>query len=175
MDLDAAALKDVVLGQDFLTWLWFRSEKNGWLFRMRDGSEVNVYLEQKVSVRGGEGDNVETAVVSGPNAAFAEAREGLKAGKRVDRALLRFEKDGNTWMVQVKAQDMSLNALRTPKIETRPAEGEDPDGPILEKLYLVEQGVRFLDELYAQFLDARLGPDWRDELRSFSDWLAHGA
>ncbi|QLA17295.1 hypothetical protein [Desulfolutivibrio sulfoxidireducens] len=174
MDINAAALKDAVLGQDFLTWLWFRSEKNGWLFRMRDGGEVNVYLEQKVSVRGGEGDNVETAVVSGPNAAFAEAREGLKAGKRVDRALLRFEQDGNTWMVQVKAQDMSLNALRTPKIETRAAEGEDPDGPILEKLYLVEQGVRFLDELYAQFLQARLGPHWRDELRAFADWLAHG-
>ncbi|NDY58468.1 hypothetical protein G3N56_17175 [Desulfovibrio sulfodismutans] len=175
MDVNTAALKDAILGQDFLTWLWFRSEKNGWLFRMADGGEVNVYLEQKVSVRGGEGDNVETAVVSGPNAAFAEAREGLKAGKRVDRALLRLEQDGNTWMVQLKADDLSLNALRTPKIETRAAEGEDPDGPILEKLFLVEKGMGFVEELYGQFLAARLGPDWRAELRAFADWLGEKA
>lgn len=171
MDINAAALKDAVLGQDFLTWLWFRSEKNGWLFRTSGGEEFNVYLEQKVSVRGGEGENVETAVVSGPNAAFAEAREGLKAGKRVDRALLRLEQDGNTWMVQLKADDLGLNALRTPKIETRAAEGEDPDGPVLEKLYLIEKGAGFVEELYGQFLTARLNPGWRDELRAFSEWL----
>lgn len=171
MDPNTAAIKDPILGQDFLTWLWFRTENSGWLFKLADGSEINVYLEQKISVRGGEGENAETASVSGPLAEFAEARQGLKNGKRVDRALLRLEQDGNTWMVQIKAQDMSLNSLRTPKIETSPDEGDDPDALYLEKLYLLEHATTVIDDIYGQFLELRLGPDWRDELRAFSMWL----
>lgn len=172
MDLIRAALQDGVLGQDFLTWLWCRSEKNGWLFTKKDGTEFNVFLEQRLSVRGGSGDSVEKAVVSGPNAEFTEAKQGLKNGKRVDKALLRFERDGATWTVQLSADDFSLNSLKTPKIETRLEEGDDPDAPFLEKVLLVENCLEFVDELYRQFLVARLSTNWTDELRGFRAWLA---
>jgi len=171
MDLIKAAMQDSVLGQDFLTWLWFRSEKNGWLFSTQDG-EVNVYLEQKLSVRGGAGDNVEKAVVSGPHAEVTEAKLGLKNGKLVDKALLRLERDGATWTVLLNADDFSLSSLKTPKIETRLEEGDDPDAPFLEKMLLLEQCMDFVDELYRQFLTVRLSTNWTDELRTFRDWLA---
>ena len=174
MEIEKAALLDAVLGQDFLTWLWFKSEKNGWLFHLKDGQEINVYLEQKLSVRGGEGDNAETATVTGPHSEFTEARQGLRFGKRVDKALVRFERDGNTWFVSLKAQDLSLNALRTPKVETRLEEGDDPDAPLLEKVFLVEQCSNFVEELYEQFLSVRLGVAWVDELRDFAEWLRSG-
>jgi len=171
MDLIKAALQDAVLGQDFLTWLWFRSEKNGWLFRMKDGSELNVYLEQRLSVRGGSGENVEKAVVTGPHAEFTEAKLGLRNGKLVDKALVRLERDGATWMVLLASDDFSLSGLKTPKIETRLEEGDDPDAPFLEKMMLVEQCVEFVDELYRQFLEVRLSTNWTDELRAFREWL----
>ncbi|WP_243361280.1 hypothetical protein [Fundidesulfovibrio terrae] len=171
MDLIKAAMQDVVLGQDFLTWLWFRSEKNGWLFKTPDGVEFNVYLEQRLSVRGGSGDNVEKAVVTGPHAEFTEAKLGLRNGKLVDKAVLRLERDGATWMVLLGADDFSLSGLKTPKIETRLEEGDDPDAPFLEKMMLVEQCVEFVDELYRQFLEVRLSTNWTDELRAFRSWL----
>ena len=174
MDPTLADAKNPVLGQDFLTWLWFKSEKSGWLFTLPGGGEVNVYLEQKISVRGGEGDDAETATVSGPHAQFAEARLGVKSGKRVDRALIRFEQDGETWTVTVKADDFSLNTLRTPKIDTRSEEGEDPDAKVLEKLFLIEKCAGFFDALYAQFLETRLGQGWTGELSDFGDWLREG-
>jgi hypothetical protein len=172
MDLIKAALQDVVLGQDFLTWLWFRSEKSGWLFKMPDGSEFNVYLEQRMSVRGGSGDNVEKAVVTGPHAEFTEAKLGLRNGKLVDKAVVRFERDGATWMVLLGSDDFTLSGLKTPKIETRLEEGDDPDAPFLEKILLVEQCMEFVDELYRQFLEVRLSTNWTDELRAFRGWLA---
>ena len=174
MDPNIAAAKDPILGQDFLTWLWFKSEKNGWLFRQKDGAEVNVYLEQRISVRGGEGEDAETAVVTGPHALFAEARLGLKSGKRVDKALIRFEQDGETWTVMLKADDLSLNGLRTQKIETRTEEGEDPDARVLEKLFLVEKCAAFIDTLYSQFLTVRLGSGWTGELSDVAEWLKEG-
>ena len=172
MDLVKAAMQDSVLGQDFLTWLWFRSEKNGWLFPIKDASEVNVYLEQKLSVRGGTGNNVEKAVVSGPHAEFTEAKLGLKNGKLVDKTLVRFERDGATWTVLLNSDDFSLSGLKTPKIKTRPEEGDDPDAPFLEKMLLLEQCMGFIDELYRQFLAIRLSTDWTKELRTFRGWLS---
>ena len=172
MDLIKAALQDAVLGQDFLTWLWFRSEKNGWLFRSAEGREFNVYLEQRLSVRGGSGDNVEKALVTGPHAEFTEAKLGLRNGKLVDKALVRLERDGATWTVLLGSDDFSLSGLKTPKIETRLEEGDDPDAPFLEKMMLLEQCIEFVDELYRQFLEVRLSTAWTDELRSFRTWLA---
>ena len=172
MDLIKAALQDVVLGQDFLTWLWFRSEKSGWLFKMPDGSEFNVYLEQRLSVRGGSGDNVEKAVVTGPHAEFTEAKLGLRNGKLVDKVVVRFERDGATWMVLLGSDDFTLSGLKTPKIETHLDEGDDPDALFLEKILLVEQCMEFVDELYRQFLEVRLSTGWTDELRAFKGWLA---
>jgi len=172
MDLIKAALQDAVLGQDFLTWLWFRSEKNGWLFRSAQGQEFNVYLEQRLSVRGGSGDNVEKAVVTGPHAEFTEAKLGLRNGKLVDKALLRLERDGATWTVLLGSDDFSLSGLKTPKIETRLEEGDDPDAPFLEKMMLLEQCIDFVDELYRQFLEVRLSTSWTDELRTFREWLS---
>lgn len=171
MDLIKAALQDVVLGQDFLTWLWFKSEKQGWLFKQADGREFNVYLEQRLSVRGGSGENVEKAVVSGPHAEFTEAKLGLRNGKLVDKAQIRFEREGETWMVQLGSDDFTLSGLRTPKIETRLEEGDDPDAPFLEKMLLIEICLEFLDTLYKQFLALRLTPEWNDEMRSFRTWL----
>ena len=172
MDLIKAALQDVVLGQDFLTWLWFRSEKNGWLFRMKDGSECNVYLEQRLSVRGGSGENVEKAVVTGPHAEFTEAKLGVRNGKLVDKALVKIERDGATWTVLLASDDFSLSSLKTPKIETRLEEGDDPDAAFLEKMMLLEQCTGFIDELFRQFLEVRLSTNWTDELRTFREWLA---
>ena len=174
MDPNMAEAKDPVLGQDFLTWLWFKSEKSGWLFKLPDGSEVNVYLEQKISVRGGTGEEAETATVSGPHAQFAEARLGVRSGKRVDRALIRFEQDGETWTVVAKADDFTLNALRTPKTDTRPEDGEDPDAKVLEKMFLIEKCSNFFDALYAQFLEIRLSQGWTGELSDFAEWLQEG-
>jgi hypothetical protein len=172
MDLIRAALQDAVLGQDFLTWLWSRSERNGWLFKAKDGAEFNLYLEQRMSVRGGSGDSVEKAVVTGPHAEFTEAKLGLRNGKRVDKALVRFERDGQTWTVLVSSDDFGLGSLKTPKIETHLEEGDDPDAPFLEKMLLIENCLDLLDELYRQFLELRLSPDWNGELRAFKEWLA---
>ena len=104
---------DLVLGQEFLTWLWFRSE-TGNVFRMEspehNGEPFTVAMEQRIVVRGGEGENQETATVVGSFSPLREARLGLLTGKQVVRALVRLEKDGMDWQVTLKAEDFSINS-----------------------------------------------------------------
>lgn len=171
MDLHFAALKNGVLGEDFLTWLWFRSEKNNGTFNLPGLEPFNLSLEKRLSVRGGEGEISETAVVSSPSAQFSEARLGLRRGKRVDQALLCFEQDGNSWEVRIKADDFNFSGLKTPKVEKRLEEGDDPDAPFLEKCFLVERLIGFADALYRYFLSLRLGAKWPEETLAINNWL----
>ena len=73
-------------------------------------------------------------------------------------------------MADVKALDFALT-LRTPKIETKNEEGDDPDAVFLEKMYLIERGYAFFDALYAMFVKLRLTPAWNVELKDFETWL----
>ncbi len=164
--------ESAILGQEFLTWLWFKSEQEGGRFKLQGGEWFEVHMEQRVSVEGGSGEGKEVATVAGPFAELREARLGLTTGKKVNRAQLRLAQDGEEWTVQLKAEDFAYNSLRTPKVDTRREQGEDPDGAWLEKLYLLEKSIGFLDELYRQFLAVRLSSlKWPEELATFRRWL----
>ncbi len=167
---------DIILGQEFLTWLWYRSEYADGLFKMspesgHDGENFHVKLEQKLVVRGGEGDYQETASVSGSFSPMREARLGLSTGKKVVSALIRISKDELDWQVALKAEDFCLNSLRTPPI-AKLEEGDDPDNVFYEKIYLIEMALTLLDDIYRQFLNIRLSPmAWAEEVKSISTWI----
>ncbi|MCL1889585.1 MAG: hypothetical protein FWF99_03660 [Desulfovibrionaceae bacterium] len=42
-----------MLGQDFLTWLWYRGETSG-RFKIPSGEEFSVLMERRVVVQGGD-------------------------------------------------------------------------------------------------------------------------
>ena len=167
---------DLILGQEFLTWLWFRSE-TGNVFRMEgaehSGEPFTVAMEQRIVVRGGEGENQETATVVGSFSPLREARLGLLTGKQVVRCLVRLEKDGMDWQVSLKAEDFSINSLRTPKVAREDGD-EDPEGLFLEKMYLIDLGLSMLDEMFRQFLTLRLTPAaWNKEAEAVAAWMQH--
>jgi len=162
---------DLILGQEFLTWLWFRSATGG-IFNDKSGNPFSVSMEQRIVVQGGEGDQVETASVSGPDSELREARMGLTVGKKVSRALLRIERGPEEWQVTLKASDFSLGSLKTPKIEKSDRDGADSDTLLLEKLYLVESCLECIDAVYAAFLQVRLdNAAWRDEVTGLRQWM----
>ncbi|MDD4952035.1 MAG: hypothetical protein PHV85_05760 [Desulfovibrionaceae bacterium] len=172
MDLQLVERENTLLGQDFLTWLWHASESRNGLFQAKDGRDFGLRVEQRVSVQGGEGQSLETASVSSPRGLLSEAMTGLGTGKKVCRAQLKIEMDQEAWLVQVNAADFGLSGLKTPKVEARPGEGEDPDALFLEKAHLVLTCLEALDEVYALFLGLRLGTGWPTEARAVRDWIS---
>ena len=161
---------DLILGQEFLTWLWFRSATGG-IFNDASGRAFTVSMEQRIVVQGGEGDHVETASVSGIDSELREARMGLTTGKKVTRALLRLERDPEAWQVTLKASDFSLGSMKTPKIEKADRDDADPDALLLEKMYLVEACLELIDAMYKAFLGVRLSEDWKDEVSKVRQWM----
>lgn len=160
---------DAILGQEFLTWLWYRCETRPNDFRDAKGQAFQLTMEQRVVVQGGEGDALETATVTGAMSQLREARLGLSVGKKVTRAQLHLEADGLTWQLSLKAEDLSLAGFRTPPIDKD--DDDDPDAVFLERLYLIETGLEKLDGAYKQFLELRLSAAWVQEVQSVSRWM----
>lgn len=171
MDLNVVERENNVLGQDFLTWLWYRIESGSHMFQLSDNTFYSVNMEQRISVQGGDGEGTETATVNSPRGELTEAKTGLKTGKKVCRAQLRFQSDEDEWTVTVKAEDFAMSALKTPKIATKDEEGDDPDSKFLEKIYLIERATDMFDTMYNQFLKIRLGKDWTEESRRIGEWI----
>lgn len=128
-------------------------------------------MEQRIVVRGGEGDAQETASVIGLLSSLREARLGLLTGKKVVQALARIEKDGMAWQSLIKAEDFSIGSLRSPSVERDP-DSDDMDALFLEKAYLVDLYLDMLDDLYRQFLHVRLDPArWSEEEVAVGKWI----
>jgi len=160
----------MMLGQEFLTWLWYKSDAQPTGFRDAANTPFHLYMEHRVVVQGGEGDKLETASVSGTLSPLREARFGLATGKKVTRATLRFEQDGLSWQLALKAEDFAVSGLKTPKADRGDAD-DDPDAQLLERIYLIERCIALLDSLYAAFLRLRLSPQWTDESRQVHTWM----
>ncbi len=166
---------DLVLGQEFLTWLWFRSDTAPTFASPDKGPDFSISMEQRIVVQGGEGDALETASVSGVMSELREARLGLTTGKKVTRALVRFTRDPEAWQVTLKAQDFSLGSLKTPSVEKGDSPDDDPDALFFEKIHLTEVCLGFFDALYKEFLDIRLSSKWEETAREISNWAAKEA
>lgn len=171
--LTLAERENELLGREFLTWLWFASERKGGSFKLPEGEEFSLEMEKRVAVDGGEGEALETAVVSGPGGALREARAGLAVGKKVKKAQLHFESGSDAWDVQVTASDFAFSGMKTPKVEpVKDRDDDDPDGAFLEKVYLVERCLTFLDALFGEFLRLRIDKAaWEEETQQVREWI----
>lgn len=160
---------DNILGEEFLTWLWFKSDTQPDSFHDEDGQPFNVFMEQRIVVQGGQGQAREVATASGCLSALKEAKFGLATGKKVSRALIRFEKGSLVFQFVIRAEDFALASVKTPKLEK---DGDDePDALFLEKIYLLETCLHLLDTLYATFLKLRISSGWRKEVTQIGAWL----
>lgn len=171
MDLSLVERENTLLGQDFLTWLWYKTDNDNPLFQLADKRTFAVQMEQKVSVQGGEGETKATATVSSPGGELNEAKTGLMTGKKVSKAQLLFTMDQDDWLVTVNSTDFGLSGLKTPKIATKDDDGDDPDAKFLEKMFLVERCLEMLDIVFTHFLKLRMSKEWAEEAASVKLWI----
>ena len=76
---------DEIIGEEFLTWLWYRTDKQSGYFSTLDKDQgYNVYIEQNVVVKGGEKNQAATASVVGE--LLKEAKTGLLTVTKIIKA-----------------------------------------------------------------------------------------
>ena len=165
---------ELILGQEFLTWLWYRSETHN-IFKDLEGNDFSVIMEKRIVVQGGEGELIETASVSGAMSELREARLGLTTGKKVTRALIRLEQEPESWSFTLRAEDFSLGSFKTPKVDTSNEKEDDAESMFFEKIFLLDKGLGFFDLLYKAFIELRIDAGWKDEVKRIQSWMYQGS
>ncbi|MDA8160271.1 MAG: hypothetical protein M0T76_06075 [Desulfobacteraceae bacterium] len=174
MDLVDIIAEKRFLGQEFLTWLWFKSEERGGAVALPDLGDVGVLFEKHMLLEHGEGDAHEKVICQGLQAELNEARTGLRMGKKLEQARILLGQGDYEWSLTLKASVFDFRSVKVPKTMTASEEANDPaavEARLLDKIGLYEQGVRLVDELFRLYLNLRLSPEWEAELARLRAWV----
>jgi hypothetical protein len=177
MDLIDIIAEKKFLGQEFLTWLWWKSEERGGSVSLPDQGDIKIVFEKHMVLEYGEGEANEKLICSGLQTELKEARTGMFIGKKLERARIRLEHAQQEWSFTLAAGLMEFRNVRLPK--TAVSEGdaannpEEKEGMILERIFLFEELIRLVNDLFRVFLHIRIGSQWREELSKIREWVSN--
>ncbi len=160
------------LGREFLTWLWFQSEKNLGVFSLKDEKNIELWIDNKIILESDDTENIERVSCHGENTEMYEARQALSQGKKVVQAAFKLSIDENEWRFTLDDCWLNFKTCKTPKIAYD--KKEDPEGLFFEKTFLLQEAIRVVEELFLQFVKIRLCPDWpQKHLPFLQEWINH--
>ena len=174
MDLVDIIAEKRFLGQEFLTWLWYKSEERGGTVDLPGIGDIGVVFEKHTLLKYGEGESHEKIICQGLQTELNEARTGLRMGKKLEQARIVLARGDYEWTLTVKASLFDFKSVKAPKTMAAGEESNDPaavEGRILEKIGLYEQVLQLVDELFRLYLGIRLSPAWGAELGRLQAWI----
>jgi hypothetical protein len=176
MDLVDLMVEKRFVGQEFLTWLWWKSEERGGSVALSNEGDITVSFEKHMLLESGEGESSEKIICTGLQTELQEARTGLQMGKKLEQARIVLSHNSHEYSFTLSGALMEYRNIRLPKTEaTESDKGDNPEeveGMILERIFLFEELVRIVNILFAMFLKIRLGTQWRDELQKIRHWVS---
>lgn len=172
VDEVALALERGFLGREFLTWLWFRCEVEGGNFEV-GGTELGLVVEDGLALATLEPDGAKVSIRGGTPTTRPEAAGALGTGLLLRKAKFVLASGDREWQFSLEGENLDVGSVKVPDPpeQEEGAAGEDDD-PLVTKLEAGEQLREWLDALYIQFLEVRLGKDWdRIEVPRLGSWL----
>lgn len=184
VDLVDLILEKRFVGQDFLTWLWFKGEVDGPQFVTPTGLEVSIGCDYDMQLECGEGETCQRITFKGgagidASHGLPESVMGIRQGKKIQQVKLYVIKGELEYILKINGSHMDISGARLPR--TAPvdaatiAEGALDEGFILERIHLIITLMEIFDDVFSWFLSVRLGPAWPSEAGRFSDWLQEQA
>ena len=175
MDLVDLIAETRFLGQEFLTWLWYKSEERGGSVELPGRGDITVVFEKHMLLEYGEGEANEKIICSGLQTELQEARTGLQMGKKLEQARIQLVSGDYEYNFTLAAAMLEFRSVKLPKTagtESQDAANpEETEGMILERTYLIEELIRMVNELFRAFLDVRLSDGWTPEIAKIQGWI----
>lgn len=156
------------LGTEFLTWLWYTSDKAHGLMPTTGKAAYALSLEGPL-VFVVEGDGARTASLRDGNPLeSAEAKTALSAGKKLRSAKINLGQDDRLWSCTLDAMDFSFRSLKLPK-----GQGSTPDEIFQDRMEFLQEFLAVFWDLYGVFLKLRTSErEWLSAQKAIQDWVS---
>ena len=151
------------LGDEFLTWLWFMTDKDPATLQALNPDLASLTIGSRMVLENRRQKALETLTIKGDDANLEEALLALRKGALVTELNLKIRLGAHEWAFTIKGESLNLSGFKTPvtaAVET-PAELE---GAVIEKAYLYSQALQVIDQLFHLFVAQRVAPDWQRQV-----------
>ena len=160
---DVAA--DISAGREFLTWLWYCSEKRGGLLQTSSTGQIAYMVEGPLDfVMEGRGSH-ETIIKKGEPMLAKESKAALQAGKTLKSAKITFARGEKIWSCRLDADSFVFRSLKLPLTESF-----DRVGKFQERMVHLETFRAIFVELYHRYLDERTN-SWDIVSNEIKHWV----
>ncbi len=160
LDVAVAYNRFKFLGDEFLTWLWFVIEQDRSLLEKLDPELTSFEIGNRIVLKKRRKKAVERITIKGEDADLDEAKLALKKGALVAEFNLIYRSAQQKWQFTLKGESLNLSSLKTP--QTAPPEGpDDLEAMVLEKIFLYDKILQFLEKLYKHFIKLRISNNWQ--------------
>jgi hypothetical protein len=171
LDIAVAYNRFKFLGDEFLTWLWFVVEQDPLILRNADPDLSSFEIGNRIVLEKKHKEAFERITIKGEDAGLEEAKVALQNGALVSELNLIYRSGQQKWQFTLKGESLNLSSLKTPKIAV-PQSPEDVEGSVLEKIYLYDKILQFLEKLYKKFIKLRTSGRWQShEIYLIKKWL----
>ena len=163
LDIAVAYNRYKFLGDEFLTWLWFVIDKDPKIFKDMDPDLTALEIGNRIVLEKQKRKSVERITIKGEDAHFEEGMLALKKGALVAEMSLVYRASEQKWQFSLKGESLNVSSLKTPKT-TPPESPHDLEGAVLEKVFLYDKILQFLEKLYKHFIKLRTSDAWNNRV-----------
>ena len=163
------------LGREFITWLWYKSIVTGGRIELPGGKVIEVIFLDRMTLDLSDVEHPESVTIKGEQSELREGIAALREGKKIEEARISIRGGDNEFSMVLKGTWFSFGSFRTPPIlpSEENEEDEGPEGRLLEKASLIEEGMELIDALFERFVKLRVSNEWEsEELPAIRKWVA---
>lgn len=158
------------LGQEFLTWLWYRMETDGGEFHLSHERVVGLSLDDMLQFAPRDDGETSQLLRKGLPSRTPAARTALQDGQRLAKARLVLGMGDREWSFTLDGSSFSLGSVKLPEDDEDLDSAQDRS---VERATNLLELHDLLGEVYAIFLKERLAEDYLEAgAEAQATWMA---
>ncbi len=171
LDVSVSYNRYKFIGHEFLTWLWFTIEKRPERLKAIEKNLGSLTIGNRIVIENRRNNEVlEAITIKGDDAGLEEGILSLKKGGVVTEINLMQTIGDNIWSFTLKGESFNISSLKTPvvgQVET----GDDIEGAVIEKVYLYDQVIELVRNLFNIFIKKRVSDRWPETVNHIKKWI----
>lgn len=148
-------------GNEFLLWLWHQI----------DSGDATAIIERTLDIDCAYGQTGRAFLRGDSVTKMPEALDALRTGKVPRKVGITIESTGAQYTLTLAAESLSIGTLKLPDVE----EAENPRVLFEERVGLLRDFCRIIDELFGEFLKLRTSGSWESHVGIIRKWIQRSA
>ena len=159
------------LGNEFLTWLWYTLENRSAQLVEIDSNLSTLEIGNRMVLENRHSEGLETITIKGDDAGLEEGLLALRKGALVTEMNLIYRSGDNAWQFNLKGESLNISNFKTPETAVTQTK-EDIEGAVLEKIFLYEKAILFIEGAFRYFVHLRVSEDWdKKMITQMKQWI----